>query len=103
MAQACPADLITRISYKTLSSTKRIFAASVGALILVVSGDAFVLIRLPTFCAGRGPHPPLDGARLMAAPPAAPTPPIRNAADLARFIATRPALLEPLRAVAALG
>ena len=39
----------------------------------------------------------------MAAPPAAPAPTIRNAAGLARFIAARPALLEPLRTVAALG
>ena len=37
------------------------------------------------------------------APPAAPEPFARNAAGLARFIAARPALLEPLRAVAALG
>ena len=43
---------------------------------------------------------------MPAAPPAAtaPAPPtLRNAADLARFIAARPALLEPLRTVAALG
>jgi uncharacterized protein len=47
---------------------------------------------------------PLDGARLTMAPPAAPAPPaIWNAAGLARFIAAHPALLEPLRAVAALG
>ncbi len=41
-----------------------------------------------------------------APPPAAPVPSqpaIRNAADLSRFIAARPVLLEPLRTVAALG
>ncbi len=40
---------------------------------------------------------------LAPAAPARPAPPPRNATGLARFIAANPALLEPLRAVAALG